>query len=84
MNTHGVGVKTEGDKLLVTYSNDFTNDRVNIRIVNCNGKRFQNITVVKPGFTLEKQFNISGLSKGIYIVKVANESRCESKKIAIN
>lgn len=82
-NTHGMGVKTMGDKLLVTYSNNSTNDRINIQIIDCSGRPCQNITVVKSGLSIEKQFDIAGLSKGVCIVKVANEEMSETKKIMI-
>ncbi|HEX2937259.1 MAG TPA: sugar-binding protein [Bacteroidales bacterium] len=83
-NANAIGLKTMGDKLVVTYTNQTINDKVNIQLFDCSGKRFQNFTTVKHSSFIEKQFDTSGLPKGVYIVKVANEEKSETKKVVIN
>jgi hypothetical protein len=83
-NAQGMGVRTIGDKLVVTYTNSVSNDKVNIQLFDCSGKRFQNFTMVKQGSSIEKQIDTTGLSKGVYIVKVGNADKSETKKVVIN
>lgn len=83
-NAQGMGLRTIGDKLVVTYTNCASNDKVNIQLIDCSGKSFRNITIVKQGFSIEKQFDTAGLPNGVYIVKVANEEKSETKKVVIN
>lgn len=82
--TQGLTLKTNGDKLLTVYTSDKTNIEAEFRLFDINGRQIAKMSGYKSGRCISNDLNISGLSKGIYIVKVSAGGVTETKKIVLD
>jgi hypothetical protein len=83
-DSNGLNVRTNGEKLQVTYSSDKTDVEINFQLFDIRGRQVLNLTAFKSGISIDKEMNISGLSKGIYMVKVSEQGKSETEKIVLN
>jgi hypothetical protein len=82
--SHGLNIRNNGEKLQVSYSNDKMNEEINFQLFDIHGRQVLNLSAFKCGISIDKELNISGLSKGIYIVKVTDEGTSETKKVFLD
>lgn len=76
-----LNISRDHGKLQITYSSDHLNAQVFIQLYDIYGRQLFNVTEFKSGSQIEKGLNISGLSKGIYIVRVSEEGIYKYEKI---
>lgn len=76
-----LNVRRDGGRLLVNYSSDQRNTEVFIQLFDISGRQLYNIAEFKSGAQIEKGLNISDLSKGIYMVRVAEGDIHKYEKI---
>ena len=76
-----LSVRSDGGKLQVTYSSYHTKAAVVMQLFDVFGRQLFAVTEYKSESKLEKEFNISHLSKGIYIVRVTEEGISNNEKI---
>ncbi len=76
-------IRRDGGILQVAYSSDRINTQVFIQLFDIYGRQLFNLTEFKSGNHIEKGLDISGLSKGIYMVRVAEGSIHKCEKICL-
>jgi hypothetical protein len=76
-----LSVKSDGGKLQVIYSRDHTKAAVVIQLFDVFGRQLFHVTEYKSESKLEKEFSVSHLSKGIYIVRVTEGGISKNEKI---
>ncbi|MBN1143255.1 MAG: T9SS type A sorting domain-containing protein [Bacteroidales bacterium] len=76
-----LSVRSDEGKLQVTYSSDHIKAAVVIQLFDVFGRQLFSVTENKSESKLEKDFNVSHLSKGIYIVRVTEGAISNNEKI---
>lgn len=81
--TYGLNVRRDGEILQISYSSNQINSDVLIELFDVFGRQILNIAEFKSEFDLEKRLHVSGIPKGIYIIRVAEKGIIKSEKISL-